>query len=88
MALTLGTIGAQFAIGGHLRRGSIETEFARKGTLTTYRLIAMAVAVLIAIVFLPGKGVAATLVLLPAMVGGAVIGRVLGLVALRRSAPG
>jgi len=88
LALTLGTIGAQFAIGGRLRKASIEPEYARRGTFTTYRLIAMAVAVLIAIAFLPGRGLAATMVLLPAMLGGAVIGRLLGLFALRRSAPG
>lgn len=88
LAITLATIGTQFAIGMRLRRGSIEPEYARSGLLTTYRLISMAVAVVVATVFLPGKGVAATIVLLPAMLGGALIGRVLGRFALRRSALG
>jgi hypothetical protein len=87
LAATLATIGAQFAIGLRTRRASIEPGQARSGLLTTYRSISMAVAVLVAAVFLPGKGVAATIVLFPTMLGGALIGRVLATRVLRRSAP-
>ena len=88
LAATLATVGAQFAIGRRMRREAIDPSVARRGTLTTYRLVAMAVAVLLAIAFLPKNGIVATVVLVPAMFLGAVIGRLLGLFATRRSAPG
>lgn len=88
LALTIATIGAQFAVGAWMRRATIDPEIARRGKLTAYRLIAMAVCVLLVAIFMPWRGIAATVFLLPSMAGGAIIGRLIGTFALRRSAPG
>jgi len=87
LALTLGTIGAQFAVGGWIRRATIDPGVARKGKLTAYRLITMAAFVLVTPLLMPWHGISATLFLLPSMAGGAIIGRLIGALALRRSAP-
>jgi len=88
LALTLAACGTQFAVGAWMRRGSIDPETSRRGKLTAYRLIAMAVCVLATAAVLPLHGMAATVFLLPSMAGGSIIGRLVGSFALRRSVPG
>jgi len=88
LALTLGTIGAQFAAGGWMRRATIDPDVSRKGKLAAYRLITMATFVLVTPLLMPWHGISATLFLLPSMAGGAIIGRLIGTLALRRSVPG
>lgn len=77
LAIVLAVCGAQFLLGRHLRGDALDPVVARKGVETAYRLLTMATFVAVAIAFLPGRGVKASLILLPAMILGAVVGRII-----------
>lgn len=86
LALTLAIVGVQFAVGVRARAGALDPEARAAGTLTAYRSIGMAVFVAVAIAFLPGHAMTGTAILMPAMIGGGLVGRLIGTSVLRRSA--
>lgn len=88
LALTLAIVGAQFAVGVRTRAGALDPQLRASGTLTAFRSIGMAVFVAAAIAFLPGHAMTGTAILMPAMVGGGIAGRLIGTAVLRRSARG
>jgi len=88
LAATLGIVGAQFAVGVRARGAGLDPELRRAGTLAAFRLIVMAAFVAVAIALLPGRGIAGTAILFPAMLGGGIAGRLTGAWVARRSAPG
>ncbi len=86
LAVTLGVVGLQFAVGVRVRGEHLEPALRRSGTLSALRLVIMGACVALAIAVLPGRAMSGTAILLPAMVGGGVLGRIVSALLLR-SAP-
>ncbi|MDQ2992930.1 MAG: hypothetical protein M3R30_08960 [Candidatus Eremiobacteraeota bacterium] len=86
LAVTLAVVGLQFATGVRARGEHLEPGLRRAGLLSALRLVIMGICVAVAIAVLPGRAMSGTAVLLPAMVGGGVLGRVVSSFLLR-SAP-
>ncbi len=86
LAATLAVIGLQFVVGVRMRGEHLEPTLRRSGTMSALRLVIMGACVALAVAFLPGRAMSGTAVLLPAMVGGGLLGRIVSAL-LRRSAP-
>lgn len=85
LSATLVVCGLQFLVGRALRAGELAPALADRGLGTACRLIAMGLCVALAMPFLPGRGFDASVILIPAMLVGGLVGRLLGIALLKRS---